>query len=229
MVHHALRQKEVSIKPPEAPASDNARRLFAGDCDFVLAASAPEHFPPTQGTGSFPEIALIGRSNVGKSSLINALTGRSKLARTSVTPGRTQQIIFFNLGNRLMLVDLPGYGHANAPRDVSNQWNALVRYYIQTRPNLKLMILLLDSRHGALAHDITMMDFLDKAAIGYQVIMTKRDQVRGTEAEDKLQHTAALLSRHAAARPELLLCSAEKKQGIAPIQELFASFALPAR
>ncbi|MDD3287640.1 MAG: ribosome biogenesis GTP-binding protein YihA/YsxC [Alphaproteobacteria bacterium] len=204
---------------------EDVRRLFAQPCKFVLAAAAPEQFPATANAPL--EVALIGRSNVGKSSLINALTGRKSLARTSNTPGRTQQIVFFDLAQRLMLVDLPGYGHASAPTTMSEKWNSLVRYYIQTRPNLRLVCLLLDSRHGALANDIDMMNFLDRAAISYQIIMTKADQLRAAERDNKAHQVEAMLSKHPAARAKIISTSAEKLVGLQEVQQAIAAFALP--
>ena len=204
----------------------SASHLFAQSCECVLAAAVPEQFPPTQGKGVLPEVAFIGRSNVGKSSMINALTGRKSLARASNTPGRTQQIVFFNLGQRLMLVDLPGYGHAVAPDEVVNQWMGLVRVYLKKRNNLQLVCLLIDSRHGLMAHDLDMMQFLDRAAVSYQIVLTKADQLKQVEREPRLRQVTASLTKHPAARPNVLLTSAEKKIEIEPLRELLAGFAL---
>jgi len=202
---------------------ETARVLFAQQCDFVLAATDPSHFP----ANSLPEIAFIGRSNVGKSSLINALTGRKALARASNTPGRTQQIVFFNLGKRLMLVDLPGYGHADAPRAEKDHWNALVHHYIQHRPPLRLVCLLIDSRVGAKANDLEMMKFLDRAAISYQIILTKQDQIKAPEIEAKLRQMGAMLSKHAAARGNVVITSSEKAAGIEDLRSILTFFAEP--
>jgi GTP-binding protein len=204
-------------------AADPARKLFAGRCDFLRAVSAPEQFPET----SLPEAAFIGRSNVGKSSLVNALTGRKTLARASNTPGRTQQIVFFNLADRLMLVDLPGYGHAAAPKENISQWNGLIRHYLKTRSGLRLVGLLIDSRHGPMAHDIDMMRRLDSAAVSYQAILTKTDHIQPAEREPRRQQLAALLTRHPAARPDVLLTSARKGDGLEALRDLLAGFALP--
>ena len=210
----------------EVSELEAARLLFAQTCDFILAAGMPEQFPESQGPKSLPEVALIGRSNVGKSSLINALTNRKKLARTSNTPGRTQQIVFFDLAHRLMLVDLPGYGHANAPPQTQKQWNNLVYHYIQKRPNLRLICLLIDGRHGILARDLEMMDFLDSVAISYQVVLTKADQVRGSDFSERQMQVEASLATHPAARPHTIATSAEKGDGIPELRQLLADFSL---
>jgi GTP-binding protein len=206
--------------------AEETRKFFAQPCDFVLAATEPAHFP--QDGARLPEIALIGRSNVGKSSLINAITGRKNLARASVTPGRTQQIVFFDLAHRLMLVDLPGYGFAKAPTENQNQWNNLVRVYIRKREVLRLVCLLIDSRHGLMANDIEMMSFLNKAAISYQVILTKADQIKTIERDERKRQIEALLKREPAARPVVIATSAEKKSGVDEVQQVLASFANPA-
>jgi GTP-binding protein len=200
---------------------ETARILFAQSCDFVLAATDPGHFLVSK----LPEVAFIGRSNVGKSSLINAVTGRKALARASNTPGRTQQIVFFNLANRLMLVDLPGYGHADAPHAEKDHWNALVHHYIQQRPPLRLVCLLIDSRHGLKANDLSMMQFLDRAAISYQIVLTKADQIKAPEREAKLRQVTAMLSKHPAARSDVLMTSSEKATGIEEFRALLAFFA----
>lgn len=202
---------------------NSARKLFAASCEFLIAAAVPEQFPPTE---AMPEVAFIGRSNVGKSSLINAVTGRTRLARASNTPGRTQQIIFFNLADRLMLVDLPGYGHAQAPKAEVAQWNGLIRHYLKRRANLMCVALLIDGRHGIMANDAEMMAMLDKAAVSYQVVLTKADQIRAkTAAESVAQETTAALVKHPAARPAVILTSAEKGTGICELQETLGAFA----
>lgn len=199
----------------------DAEKLFKQPCDFLCAAVAPEHFP----SGKRPEIAFIGRSNVGKSSLINALTERKNLARASKTPGRTQQIIFFNLADRLRLADLPGYGHAEAPKAAVAAWNGLIDAYLRKRSQLCCVGLLIDSRHGPLANDLEMMNFLDRAAVSYQIILTKADQLRATDQASRLQSTAALLAKHPAARPEVILTSSEKKTGLEALRTWAAQFA----
>jgi GTP-binding protein len=199
-----------------------ARKLFAQPCDCILAAAEPAQFPKP----NLPEIAFIGRSNVGKSSLINALTGRKALARASNTPGRTQQVVFFDLGQRLMLVDLPGYGHAEAPREEKDRWNELVHYYLRHSRALKIVCLLIDGRHGAKANDLEMMTFLDRAAVPYQAVLTKIDQVKIIDREKRLQQTANVLTRHVAARTGAMATSAEDKAGMDALRLFLAGYAL---
>ena len=201
-------------------AIEYGRKLFAQSCNCLLAAAAPEQFPPT----SLPEIAFIGRSNVGKSSLINGLTGRKNLARSSVTPGRTQQVVFFDLAQRLMMVDLPGYGHAEAPKAEKERWNNLVQYYLKTRPQLKCVFLLIDARHRIMDNDITMMKFMDRMAVSYQIVLTKADQIRSIEHDIKIQQVLAMLHKHPAARPHVYLTSAEKAVGIDQLRAFIADF-----
>lgn len=200
------------------------RKLFTQSCDCLLAAAAPEQFPKT----SRPEVAFIGRSNVGKSSLINALTGRKHLARASVTPGRTQQVVFFDLGQRLMLVDLPGYGHAEAPKVEKERWNNLVQTYLQTRPQLRCVFLLIDARHRVMDNDITMMKFMDRAAVSYQIVLTKADQIKTIERDAKIQHVLAMLHKHPAARPDVFMTSSEKALGIEGLRAFMAQLVLQA-
>jgi GTP-binding protein len=201
--------------------SSSGDKLFAGTCDFLRACSAPDQFPP----GKLPEIAFWGRSNVGKSSLVNGLTGRKTLARTSKTPGRTQQIVFFDLGGRMMLADLPGYGHAEAPREEQDRWHELIHHYLHTRPQLRCVCLLVDGRHGLMANDLAMMQLLDRAAANYQIILTKIDLVKPEERDARLRQIEAVLQRHPAARPELLTVSAEKRLGLDELRLLLTSFA----
>jgi len=189
---------------------ETVRKFFAQSCDFVLAASEPAHFPKSE----LPEIAFIGRSNVGKSSLVNALTGRKNLARASNTPGRTQQIIFFNLANKLMLVDLPGYGHANAPREVQDKWTGLVNTYLRKRENLRCVCLLLDGRHGAKNNDLEMMKFLDRSAALYKTVLTKIDQLPASEHAARITQTSAIMEKHPAALAGIIATSSDSKAGI---------------
>jgi len=186
------------------------RVLFAQKCDFMISAASFEQLPET----NLPEIAFAGRSNVGKSSLLNRLTGHKNIARTSNTPGRTQQINFFNLGEKLILTDLPGYGYARAQRSVVDKWTLLVNSYIKGRAQLRRVCLLIDSRHGIKSTDLEAMSLMDSAAIVYQVIFTKCDKVKREELKNKLESTYQLLSKHVAAHPSIMVTSSFKLQGI---------------
>lgn len=208
-----------SARPDGEPDMEAGRLLFAGPCDFVLGVAALKQLPPPD----LPEVAFIGRSNVGKSSLINALTGRKALARTSNTPGRTQQLNFFNLGNRLMLVDLPGYGYARAPKGEVDAWTDLIVDYLQGRPNLKRTCLLIDSRHGPKANDIEMMKLLDRSAVIYQTVLTKLDKPKAKDREMNIAGTEAEMSKHPAAFPILFPTSSEKGTGIPELRAEIAS------
>ncbi|MDD4617472.1 MAG: ribosome biogenesis GTP-binding protein YihA/YsxC [Alphaproteobacteria bacterium] len=196
---------------------EETRKFFAQPCDFMRAAAEPSQFPPAE----LPEVAFIGRSNVGKSSLINALTGR-KLARASNTPGRTQQIVFFNLANKLMLVDLPGYGHADAPSQEKERWNGLVRTYLRKREVLKSVCLLLDSRHEVKANDLEMMTFLDRCAVPYRLILTKTDRIKAIDVPDVIERIEKLAAQHPAALSGALATSSETKTGINTLQMAIA-------
>lgn len=176
---------------------------------------------------NLPEIAFAGRSNVGKSSLVNALTGRKTLARTSHTPGRTQQINFFDLGTRLMLVDLPGYGYARASKKDVNEWTALVRDYLRGRVGLRRICLLLDSRRGATRNDREIMDLLDKAAVVYQVVLTKADKVKKEALDACLEELSGVLKKRAAALPEILVTSARKGRGVPELRATLHALAMP--
>ena len=217
----------AEIFPPRAIDSDlveAGRRLFAREARFV--AGAPTAAALTGGT--LPEIAFAGRSNVGKSSLVNALTGRRTLARTSNTPGRTRQINFFSLDTRLMLVDLPGYGYAEASKIEVRRWSALLRSYLQTRAALRRVCLLIDSRHGIKEIDHPLMLMLDDAGVSYQIVLTKTDKLGANELALIAERTRAEMTARAAAHPELHLTSALKRQGIAALRETLASFAVSA-
>ena len=174
-----------------------------------------------------PEVAFAGRSNVGKSSLVNALTGRKTLARTSNSPGRTQQINFFNLGGRLMLVDLPGYGYARAAKTDVYAWTSLVRDYLRGRVGLRRICLLIDSRHGLKANDAEIMDMLDKAAVPYQVVLTKTDKVKAGALSACIADITGKLKKRAAAIPEILVTSSRTGNGVAEMRTVLSMVATP--
>jgi GTP-binding protein len=194
------------------------RKLFAGDWQFTWAASSLASLPPMRGV----EIAFAGRSNVGKSSLINALTGRRALARTSHTPGRTQELIFFKGADRLVVVDMPGYGYAAAAKTKVAAWTALIHDFLKGRANLARVYVLVDARHGLKPADDGVLGTLDQAAVNYQVVLTKADQVKDAELAERLAATTAALARHPAAYPEVLATSA---RGGAGMPELRAAIA----
>ncbi len=200
---------------PLAPTPDEAtreagRKLFAGGADFLKGVVAMEGLP----TADRAEVCFAGRSNVGKSSLINALTGRKALARTSSTPGRTQEINFFTLGESHYLVDLPGYGFAQAPVKVVEAWQRLLKAYLAGRATLRRAFVLIDSRHGVKPVDEEIMALLDKAAVPFQTVLTKADKIKATERDKTLDQVRDKLSRHPAAYPELILTSSGKGDGI---------------
>jgi len=219
----------VSSKAPETltdEQNEQARReagrlLFAQEARFLLAAVGADQVPASD----LPEVAFAGRSNVGKSSLVNALTGRRTLARTSNTPGRTQQLIFFDLGGRLMLVDLPGYGYAKAPKGDVERWTRLTRDYLKGRPQLRRILLLIDSRHGLKDVDRAVMRELDAAAVSYQLVLTKSDKLKAGALNARLQETAAELAKHVAAHPEIAVTSSEKSEGIEELRAALADLA----
>ncbi len=187
-----------------------ARKLFAGPCDFISGAASVESLPPI----ALPEVAFAGRSNVGKSSLVNALTGRSTLARVSARPGHTRQINFFDLAGRLYLADLPGYGFAQVSKSMKESWQDLASAYLRGRPTLKRICLLIDSRHGVKDSDHETMKNLDRAAISYQLILTKTDQLRQAEIPRAIAAAQAAARKHGAAHPEVLPTSSETGFGI---------------
>ena len=220
----SLGRTASAIFPPRSLDPDQTeagRRLFAREARFVAGASEPAMLP-LEGS---PEIAFAGRSNVGKSSLVNALTGRRMLARTSGAPGRTRQINFFDLGKQLMLVDLPGYGYADAPKTAIKAWTGLVRHYLRTRAALRRVCLLVDSRHGIKEIDRPLMAMLDAAGVSYQIVLTKIDKVGGADLARVVDRVAAELAAHSAAHVEVYLTSAVERRGIAELQETLGALA----
>ena len=197
------------------------RLLFAQTCDFVMGVRTEVDLPPVE----LPEVAFAGRSNVGKSSLLNALTNRRTLARTSNTPGRTREVNFFRLGGRLMLVDLPGYGYARAGKEEIARWNELIGDYLRGRGNLLRVYLLIDARRGIGAPDRKVMELLDKAAVVYQVVLTKIDKVKPGPLGKVQAATEAELKRHGAAYPEILATSSKNKIGLELLRATVATLA----
>ena len=208
---------------PQSPAFtrseiETGRKLFAHDWQFATAASSVESLPKMRGL----EIALAGRSNVGKSSLINALTGRKALARTSRTPGRTQELNFFNADGQLTLVDMPGYGFAAAGKDKVATWTRLIKDYLRGRTNLARVFVLIDARHGFKDLDRDVLDGLDKAAVSYQVVLTKLDALKASEVEQRLAGIREGLAKRPAAYPQVIATSSEKGIGIAELRGAIA-------
>lgn len=220
---------DSAVRPPgdndqtefDAEALARASRLFAGPCNFVAGAARLDALPPQ----AAPEIAFAGRSNVGKSSLLNALTGRTRLARISKTPGRTQQINFFDLGGRLMLVDLPGYGYARVAKKTAADWSALTRRYLRGRPGLRRVLVLIDSRRGVKDVDRAIFTLLDEAAVSYQAVLTKVDQAPPGALERVRAAAAAELARHGAAHPRIPMTSAVTGAGIPGLRAELAALA----
>lgn len=204
---------------PEAEI-EAARKLFAGPCDFMRGISTLDHLP----LAVLPEIAFAGRSNVGKSSLLNALTGRKTLARTSNTPGRTQQLNFFDLGGRVCLVDMPGYGYAKVSKTERDDWTKLIHGYLRGRATLRCVFILIDSRHGIKDSDLELMKMLDGTAVSYRVILTKSDKSSREEIEKISAQIVEKLKKQAAAYPDVHVTSAERGFGIPELRAVLAGF-----
>lgn len=213
------------VDPHEAAALEAGRLLFARECRFLLGVADPAQLP----AADLPEVAFAGRSNVGKSSLVNALTGRSTLARTSNTPGRTQQLNFFSLDDRLRLVDLPGFGYAEAPKALVDRWVRLVDSYLKGRPVLRRVCLLVDARHGLKSNDTRVLDMLDSAAVNVQVILTKADKLRPGPLQARHAEVAVAITRHVSAHPQVLITSAVNGEGVAALRAELAALAVPAK
>lgn len=198
--------------------SSDPAKLFAGPIVFLKGVVRIDGLP----VDPLPEVAFAGRSNVGKSSLLNALTGRKALARTSNTPGRTRELNYFRVGDALHIVDMPGYGYAKAPKAQVQGWNTLISDYLRGRPQLKRVFLLIDSRHGIKQTDENALALMDEAAVSYQIVLTKIDKISAAQLDRVREATAARLSKHPAAHPELIATSSEKRVGISDLRAAVA-------
>jgi GTP-binding protein len=200
---------------------EQARLLFAAPCEFIWGTADIDNLPPAD----LPEAAFVGRSNAGKSSLINALTNRNHLARVSHTPGRTREINFFRLGEKLTLADLPGYGYAKVSKSQSAQWQQLIFRYLRGRPNLRRVLVLIDARRGIMESDKEIFTLLDEAAVSFAVVLTKSDQLSKTELDAAVSAADAEARRHKAAFPEITVTSAHKRTGLQPLKSQIALLA----
>ncbi len=206
------------VSQPVPEQLELGRKLFAGETDFLKGVVAMNGLPPADRK----EVCFAGRSNVGKSSLINALTGRKALARTSNTPGRTQEINFFTLQESHYLVDLPGYGFAEAPLPVVEKWQRLLKSYLSGRQTLRRAFVLIDARHGVKKVDQEILDLLDRSAVTFQVVLTKIDKIKDAHIPKLIDGVSQSLSKHPAAFPEIVLTSSEKSDGIATLRSIIA-------
>lgn len=214
--------EEEKTEEEQAAFIERGRLLFRAPCEFLLGAASLSQLPEPDAT----EVAFAGRSNVGKSSLLNALTGRNNLARTSNTPGRTQQLNFFFLGDRddqgLYVVDLPGYGYAKVSKKLVKDWVKLMREYLRGRPNLRRVFVLVDGRHGLKDSDRELMSMLDETAVSYQIVLTKSDKVKISEQEKIISKTKKTIAKNVAAHPEVLITSSHKGYGLDELRGVIA-------
>jgi len=216
---------DADLHPQSAPAAEAieaGRKLFAAPCEFMLGVVKMDALPDEAG----PEVAFAGRSNVGKSTLLNALTGRKNLARASNTPGRTQEINYFDLGGVMRLVDLPGYGYARASRESVAAWTALTRDFLRGRSTLRRVCVLIDSRHGIKPVDGEVMDLLDEAAVNYQIVLTKTDKIKPTAAAALTGQVASEIAKRPASHPFIAATSAQSGEGIAALRANLAALTL---